>query len=62
MGILVHFYKLLISMSVKIIILNLKEYIPPINIYAVSLRCSKSFLFTYPNDRRGDGAGKDTHQ
>jgi hypothetical protein len=55
MRVLGHFHKLLISISVKVIILNLKECIPPINIHTVSLRGAKRFS-TYPNDRRGDGA------
>lgn len=53
-----HFYKLLILISIKIILLNLNEYIPPINIHAVSLKGSKMFPVTYPNDKRRPGAGK----
>lgn len=33
-----HFYKLLIPFSIKIILLNLNKYVPPVNIQAVSFK------------------------
>ena len=39
MRILGHYYKLLVSISkIKIILLNLNEYIPPVNIHVVSFK------------------------